>query len=101
MYVCMYNIYYILYIQIKKVVYSGCITKLFHSIPFHSKEMDDDDDDDDLYNTRNKIKITYARYCMRGLVINVVRSMVPVCRAGITSLSCFLMGPNTGSLILT
>jgi len=43
----------------------------------------------------------YARLIIFGSSINVVRSIVPVCRDGIMSLSCFLMGPNTGSLILT
>ncbi len=43
----------------------------------------------------------YARLIIFGSFMSVVRSMVPVCRDGIMSLSCFLMGPNTGSLILT
>lgn len=43
----------------------------------------------------------YARLTIFGSCISVVRSMVPVCRDGIMSLNCFLMGPNTGSLILT
>lgn len=45
---------------------------------------------------------TYARRQMRdSFSISVARSIVPVCRDGIMSLNCFLMGPNTGSLILT
>ena len=47
------------------------------------------------------LRSIYARLTTLMSSISVLRSMVPVCRDGIMSLSCFLMDPKTGSLILT